>query len=213
MAGAGTSGSGGQGGAPSPLDCTGHAPPGGLKRQNTFSLASNTQLWAASNTEWSQNATLDLTLWNPTPRQFTQSGQKKPTLGLFAQNPGDTATIELQSGNYASFQIETTGLSGKAGQLASEQPASNGAPLYLTLSACAGDPLPDDPRCRSQVSALASLGWSIGETGATNYCPLAPGMTYHLNVFFLDPATPGQSTCTTPSCWWLVTTNCQTGCE
>jgi len=191
----------------------GHTPPSGLVRQTSYSLASNSQLWASSNTEWPQTATLDLTSWNPPPPdQLTTSGLNKPTLGPFAKAPGDTITVELFQGNYASFAIETTGLAGKAGQLGSEQPGANAAPLYLTISACPGDPMPDDPRCRSQVSGIASLGWAIG-VDAPNYCQLDPGVTYHLNVFFLDPAAPETSTCSGSSCWWLVSTQCQVGCD
>ncbi|MFO0555861.1 MAG: hypothetical protein U0271_46215 [Polyangiaceae bacterium] len=200
---------GGQGGAP--LDCTGHEPPAGLTLQTSYSLT-NTQLWGSSNTEWPHNATLDLTTWNPMPTgQVTSAGLEKPTLGFFAMNPGDTATVELFNGNYASFRVDTNGLAGRAGQLSSEQPGSNAAPLYLTFSRCPGDPMPDDQRCRSQVSGTTGLGWAI-EAAAPNYCPLEPDQTYYLNVFFMDPATPQVSTCSSATCWWLVTTGCQIGC-
>lgn len=206
----GTAGSGqsGAGGQPA-LDCTGHSPPSGVAQQTSFSL-NNNQLALASNSEWPKGATLDLTSWNPPPAgQLTTAGLNKPTLGFFAKTPGDTATIELTKGSYAAFRIETSGLLGLKGQLSSEQPPSNGAPLYLTLSTCKGDLMPEHPRCRSDVSGLASLGWTVGP-GPESYCPLAADQVYYLNVFFLDPADPETSTCSGSTCWWLVTASCQT---
>lgn len=193
--------------------CTGvHAPPAGLRRQTSFSLASNSQLWASSNTEWPRNAVLDLTTWNPAPMgQRTMAGLEKPTLGFFARNPGDTATIEIETGAYAALRIDTAGLAGRAGALNSEMPGSMGAPFVLAISRCPGDFQPESSTCRTEVSGLASIGWTTAATPAS-YCRLEPGATYYLNVMFADPASPSMSTCSFSRCWWLVSSGCSLGC-
>lgn len=194
-------------------DCTGiHAPPAGLRRQTSFSLAGNVALWRASNSEWPMNAVLDLTTWNPAPRgQRTSSGVERPTLAPFGRNPGDTGTIEIEAGAYAAMLIDTAGVGDRRGTISSEQAGDRGAPFVLAISRCPGDFQPTAPNCRSDLSALAALGWTTGSSPAT-FCRLEPGQTYYLNVMFADPAAPSMSTCPFGRCWWLSTSSCSGAC-
>ncbi|MBL8681382.1 MAG: hypothetical protein JNK05_19545 [Myxococcales bacterium] len=194
-------------------NCTGvHAPPAGLRRQTSFSLAGNSGLWAPNNTEWPRNAVLDLTTWNPAPPgQRTSSGVERATLGPFARNPGDVSTVEIETGAYISMRIDTVGLGGRVGALESEMPSTMGAPLVIAISRCPGDFQPEGANCRSDLSGVASIGWTTGATPAT-YCKLEPATTYYLNVMFAEPTAPNMSTCPFGRCWWFARNNCSSGC-
>lgn len=192
-------------------NCTGHEPPAGMTRLASFNNTNNIR--AAGNQEWSTGTVLSATSWNPDPTSPANSAAPtRAVIGRFGYVTGDTAVVPIGANQYAAFQIDTTGqASNKFGSISSEQPGENSAPLFMTISPCAGDPDPVEPRCKSDYG-LAGLGWTFGATPST-YCPMTAGTTYYLNVFFRQPGNLGASDCGVGTCWWLMHQSCQSGCS
>ncbi|AVP99704.1 hypothetical protein C7S18_22120 [Ahniella affigens] len=192
-------------------NCTGHEPPAGMARMQSFSNTTN--LRNGGNQEWSVGTSLSVTSWNPDPTSPPNSAAPtRAVIGKFGFTTGDTAVIPIPSSQYAAFQIDTsTQTSNKYGAISSEQPGENSAPLFMTISPCAGDPNPTEPRCKSDYG-IAGMGWTFGSTPGT-YCPMTIGTTYYLNVFFRQPNNTSVSDCTVGTCWWLMRQSCQNGCS
>lgn len=191
-------------------NCTGHEPPAGMTRMSSFVNTNNVR--AAGNQEWTNGTTLSTTGWNPDPTSPANSNApSRSVIGRFGYVTGDTAVIPIPSSQYAAFEINTAGqATNKFGQISSEQPGENAAPLFMTISPCPGDPNPAEAKCKSDYG-IAAMGWTFGTTPGT-YCPMTPGTTYYLNVFFRQSSNTSVSDCAVGTCWWLMHQSCQSGC-
>lgn len=203
----------GGGGTGLPPECSNpeRQPPAGMTQMNSFVNTAN--LRAAGNQEWQSGTTLNTNRWKPDPTSPPNgAAPTRSLLGRWGYVTGDTGVIPVPSNQFLAFSFDTTGATNRAGTVSWEQPGENSAPLFATISPCPGDPTGPSALCKSPYNGASGLSWRTG-ANPSSWCPLTPGTTYYLNVFFRRPDQLDVSDCTVGTCWWLMTQSCQQNCE
>lgn len=179
---------------PPPTACTNRPPVIGLTRQNA--MVNNPRF--PENNEFNFNASIDLTRYNPILGTFPQAGQ--------------SAYVFIDTNKYVAMEFSTSGVAnGVFGGISWEQPATNGAPLWVMISECPGDfEWMNNGNCKVH-SGISTLTWWVG-TGAPGWvCKLDQNKTYYLNAVFANPGSYTDSSCRDSNgsvmnnCHWFIT--------
>jgi hypothetical protein len=179
---------------PPPTACTNRPPVNGLSRQTA--MVNNPRF--PENNEFNFNASIDLTRYNPLLGTFPQVGQ--------------SAYAFIDTNKYIAMEFSTTGVAnGVFGGVSWEQPATNGAPLWVMISECPGDfEWMNNNNCRVHGGA-STLTWWVG-TGAPSWvCKLDQNKTYYLNAVYSSTGSYTDTSCRDsngsimPNCHWFIT--------
>ena len=173
-----------------PNSCSTRPPPTGVTRQSSMTNSPR----FPQNFEFNNGATIGLTGYSPILSTFPAVGQ--------------SAYVFIDTSKYVAMEFTTTGTAtGVVGEIAWEQPSTNGAPLWVTLSECPGDfEWMTDGKCKVHNGASA-ITWVVGApTQAPTWaCHLEPNKTYYLNAIFSSAETYTTTTCGGSICHWFIT--------